>query len=127
MMKKLAGIIRRLFSSRGFRRGTRFLFWVTIAIIIYNLAVCLISITDAGIPFRDALWFFFSLSPFNADFAWPFFIVIFLAIALGLICYFQGKAESRNTEEETEKEKLADLSDADQEEELSEPKHAQYH
>ena len=77
--------------------------------------------------YHYALWFFFSLSPFNADFAWPFFIVIFLAIALGLICYFQGKAESRNTEEETEKEKLADLSDADQEEELSEPKHAQYH
>ena len=114
---------RRLFRSRGFRRGTRFLFWVTIAIIIYNLAVCLISITDAGIPFRYALWFFFSLSPFEFDHAWPFFILIFLAIVLGLICYFQGKEENGNTEEE----KSAEGPDPVLEEERSEPKHYQQH
>ena len=118
---------RRLFRSRGFRRGTRILFGVSIAIIIYNLVMILVAFKQADIPFRDALRFFFSLSPFEFDHAWPFFILIFVTIALGLICYFQRKAESRNTEEETEKEKPADLSDADQEEELSEPKHAQYH
>ena len=127
MMKKIAGLFRRLFKDRGFRRGIRILFWASIAYIIYNLVVYLNAITDVGISLQDAIRFFFSLSPFEADFAWPFFILIFVTIALGLICYFQGKAESRNTEEETEKEKPADLSDADQEEELSEPKHAQYH
>ena len=127
MMKKTAAFFRRLFSSRGFRRGTRFLFWVTIAIIIYNLAVCLISITDAGIPFRDGLRFLFSISLFDFDPMWPFIAIVFFAIALGLICYYQGKEESRDTEEDIKEEKPAELSDPVQEEEISKPDHFRYH
>ena len=114
---------RRLFRSRGFRRGTRILFGVSIALIIYNLVMILIAFKSADIPFRDALRFFFSLSPFEFDHAWPFFILIFLAIVLGLICYFQGKEENGNTEEE----KSAEGPDPVQEEERSEPKHYQQH
>lgn len=127
MMGKITGFFRRLFRSRGFRRGTRILFWASIAIFTCDLVMVMIAFMHTDIPFLDALRFFLGLTPFAFDSAWRFFIHIFLAIALGLICYFQGKAESRNTEEGTEKEKPADLSDADQEEELSEPKHAQYH
>ena len=123
MIRKTAGFFRRLFRSRGFRRGTRFLFGVSIAIIIYNLVMILVAFKQADIPFRDALRFFFSLSPFDFDSAWPFFILIFLAIALGLICYFQGKEENGNTEEE----KSAEGPDPVQEEERSEPKHYQQH
>ena len=121
MMGKTAALFRRLFRSRGFRRGTRILFGVSIAIIIYNLVMILHAFTEADVPFRDALRFFFSLSPFEYDFARPFFILIFLAIALGLICYFQGKEENGNAEEE----KPAEAPNPVQEEELSEPKH--YH
>ena len=127
MMKKIAGLFRRLFTSRGFRRGTRILFWITIGIVIYNLAMILIAFMSADIPLRDALRFFFSLSPLDFDSAWPFFILIFIAIALGLLCYLQGKEESGNTKEETKEENPAELSDPVREEELPEPKHYQYH
>ena len=127
MMKKTAGFFRRLFTSRGFRRGTRILFWMTIGIIVYNLVMILIGFMSANISLREALWFFFSLSPFEFNFVWPFFILIFLAIVLGLICYFQGKEESRNPEKGTVEEKPSELSDPVQEEEMPEPKHYQYH
>ena len=123
MIRKTAGFFRRLFRSRGFRRGTRILFWGSIGIIIYNLVMILIAFKSADIPFRDALRFFFSLSPFDFDSAWPFFILIFLAIALGLICYFQGKEENGNTEEANPVEEPNPV----QEEEPSEPKHYQQH
>ena len=86
MMRKTAAFFRRLFRSRGFRRGTRTLCGVSVTIVIYNLVMILIAFLRTDIPFRDALRFFFSLSPFEADFAWPFFILIFVTIALGLIC-----------------------------------------
>ena len=127
MMKKTAGFFRRLFARRGFRRGTRILFGVTIACIIYNLIRIMIAFTDAGIPFRDGLRFLFSISPFAGSFTWPFFAIVFLAIALGLICYFQGKEENRNTEEDTEEEKPTESADPVQEEEISKPDHYQYH
>ena len=121
MMRKTAAFFRRLFRSSGFRRGTRILFGVSVTIVIYNLVMILIAFLRTDIPFRDALRFFFSLSPFEYDFARPFFILIFLAIALGLICYFQGKEENGNTEEE----KPVEAPNPVQEEELSEPKHYQ--
>ena len=123
MMRKIAGFFRRLFRNRGFRRVTRILFGASIGIIIYNLIMILHAFTEADVPFRDALRFFFSLSPFEYDFARPFFILIFLAIALGLICYFQGKEENGNTEEE----KPVETPNPVQEEELSEPKYYQQH
>ena len=123
MMRKTAAFFRRLFRSSGFRRGTRTLFGVLVTIVIYNLVMILIAFLRTDIPFRDALRFFFSLSPFEADFAWPFFILIFITIALGLICYFQGKEENGNTEEE----KPVEAPNPVQEEELSEPKHDQQH
>ena len=97
MMKKTAGLFRQLFKSRGFRRGTRFLFWVTIGYIIYTLIMYMIAVTSAGISFWYALRFFFSLTPFEFEYAWRFFALIFLAVALGLIRYLQGKDESRDT------------------------------
>ena len=121
MMKKTAAFFRRLFASRGFRRGTRILFWVTIACIIYNLIRIMIAFTDAGIPFRDGLRFLFSISPFAGSFIWPFFAIVFFAIVLGLICYFQGKEENGNTEEKKPVEEPTPV----QEEELSEPKYYQ--
>ena len=123
MIRKTAAFFRRLFRSSGFRRGTRILFGVSVTIVIYNLVMILIAFLRTDIPFRDALRFFFSLSPFEYDFAWPFFILIFLAIALGLICYFQGKEENGNTEEE----KPVEAPNPVQEEELSEPKYDQQH
>ena len=123
MMRKIAGFFRRLFRNRGFRRVTRILFGASIGMIIYNLIMILHAFTEADVPFRDALRFFFSLSPFEYDFARPFFILIFLAIALGLICYFQGKEENGNTEEE----KPVETPNPVQEEELSEPKYYQQH
>ena len=123
MMRKITGFFRRLFRSRGFRRGTRILFGASIAIIIYNLIMIMIAFMRTDIPFRDVLRFFLSLSPFEFDFAWPFFIHIFLAIALGLICYFQGKEENGNTEEE----KTVEEPNPVQEEEPSEPKYSQNH
>ena len=127
MMKKTAAFFRRLFASRGFRRGTRILFWVTIAYIILIMARIIIAFTDAGIPFRDGLRFLFSISLFDFDPMWPFIAIVFFAIALGLICYYQGKEESRNTEEDIKEEKPAELSDPVQEEEISKPNHFQYH
>ena len=127
MMRKITGLFRRLFISRGFRRGTRILFGVSIAVNIYNLVMILIAFMRTSIPFRDVLRFFLSLSPFEFDFAWPFFIHIFLAIALGLICYFQGKEENGNTEEDTVEDKSTELPDPVQEEEPSEPKYYQNH
>ena len=121
MMRKITGLFRRLFRSRGFRRGTRILFGASIAIIIYNLVMIMIAFMSADIPFRDALRFFLSLSPFEFDSAWYFFIPVFLAIALGLICYYQGKEEHGDTEEE----KTVEEPNPVQEEELSEPKHYQ--
>ena len=123
MIRKTAGFFRRLFRSRGFRRGTRILFWASIAIFICDLVMVMIAFMHTDIPFRDALRFFLGLTPFAFDSAWRFFIHIFLAIALGLICYFQGKEENGNTEEET----TAEGPDPVQEEELSEPKHYQQH
>ncbi len=123
MMRKITGFFRRLFRSRGFRRGTRILFGVSIAVIIYNLIMVMIAFMRTDIPFGHALWFFLTLSPFELDFIWPFFIHIFLAIALGLICYFQGKEENGNTEEE----KTVEEPNPVQEEELSEPKYYQNH
>ena len=127
MIRKTAGFFRRLFRSRGFRRGTRTLFGVSVTIVIYNLVMILIAFLRTDIPFRDALRFFFSLSPFAYPFAWRFFAVVFLAIVLGLVRYFMGKEESKNTEENTGEEKPAESSGPVQEEELSEPKHYQYH
>ena len=123
MMRKITGLFRRLFRSRRFRRGTRILFGASIAIIIYNLVMIMIAFMSADIPFRDALRFFLSLSPFEFDSAWYFFIPVFLAIALGLICYYQGKEEHGDTEEE----KTVEEPNPVQEEELSEPKHYQQH
>ena len=125
MFQRIAGFFRRIFKSRGFRRGTRILFWMAIGIIIYNLVMILIAFTSTDIPLWDALRFFFSLSPFEFDFVWPLFILIFLTIGLGLIRYFQGKEESRNPEEDKKEEK-PELSDPVQEE-FPEPKHYQYH
>ena len=123
MMRKTAAFFRRLFRSNGFRRGTRTLFGVSVTIVIYNLVMIMIAFMSAAIPFRDALRFFLSLSPFEFDSAWYFFILIFVTIALGLICYFQGKEENGNTEEE----KPVEDPNPVQEEELSEPKHYQQH
>ena len=123
MMRKITGLFRRLFRSRGFRRGTRTLFGVSVTIVIYNLVMILIAFLRTDIPFGHALRFFLSLSPFELDFTWPFFIHIFLAIALGLICYYQGKEENGDTEEE----KTVEEPNPVQEEELSEPKHDQQH
>ena len=123
MMRKITGFFRRLFRSRGFRRGTRILFGVSIAVNIYNLVMIMIAFMRTDIPFRQVLRFFLSLSPFEFDFAWPFFIHIFLAIALGLICYFQGKEDNGNTEEE----KTVEEQNPVEEEELSEPKYYQNH
>ncbi len=123
MMGKITGFFRRLFRSRGFRRGTRILFWASIAIFICDLVMVMIAFMHTDIPFLDALRFFLGLTPFAFDSAWRFFIHIFLAIVLGLICYFQGKEENGNTEEET----TAEGPDPVQEEELSEPKHYQQH
>ena len=127
MMRKITGFFRRLFRSRRFRRATRMLFGVSIAVNIYNLVMIMIAFIRTDIPFRDVLRFFLSLSPFEFDFAWPFFIHIFLAIALGLICYFQGKEENGNTEEDTVEDKSTELPDPVQEEEPSEPKYYQNH
>ena len=127
MMKKIAGFFRRLFKSSRFRRGTRILFWVTIAYIILILVRILIALMVSGFSFWDAIRIIFSISLFDFDPMWPFIVITFLAIALGLICYYQGKEESRNTEEATEEENPAALSDPVQEEEISKPDHFQYH
>ena len=127
MMKKSTGFIRRLFESRGFRRGTRILFWVTTAYLIYNIIRLLIAIMRIGVSFREALRIILSISPSDFDPMWPFYVLIFLSIALGLICYFQGKEKSRNATEDTAEEKPAELSNPVQEEELPEPKYHQYH
>lgn len=127
MMKKTAAFFRRLFASRGFRRGTRILFWVTIAYIILIMARILIAVTDSGFSFWESLRLFFSISLFDFNPMWPFIAIVFFAIALGLICYYQGKEESRNTEEDIKEEKPAELSDPVQEEEISKPDHFQYH
>ncbi len=127
MMKKTAGLFRRLFTSRGFRRGTRILFWVTTAYLIYIITRLLITLMSLGSSFREALRLILSISPSDFDPMWPFYVLIFLSIALGLICYFQGKEKSRNATEDTVEEKPAELSNPVQEEELSEPKYHQYH
>ena len=121
MMRKITGFFRRLFRSRGFRRGTRILFWGSIAVIIYNLIMVMIAFMRTDIPFGHALRFFLSLSPFEFDSAWHFFILIFLAIALGLICYYQGKEDNGETGEQ----KTVEEPNPVQEEEISEPKHYQ--
>jgi len=127
MMKKAAGLFRRLFTSRGFRRGTLILFWVTIAYIIYILVRLMIAVMASTLSFWEALRIFFSVSPFDFDPMWPFIVPVFLAIALGLICYFQRNAESSKAEEGTKEDKPAEASDAVQEEETTAPNHYQYH
>ena len=122
MFQQVKRFFRRLFSSRGFHRGTRILLWVLIAYIIYNFVLFLIAVMDTGVSFTEALQVFFGLSPFYDGYILPS-TSLFLGIGIGLILYFRRRRNSLKTEEE----KPVQESNPVQEEELPKTEHFQYH
>ena len=48
MFQRIAGFFRRLFSSKGFRRGLRIFFWVFVVYYLYNITLFIIAMKNSG-------------------------------------------------------------------------------
>ena len=124
MFQRIAGFLRRLFTSKGFLRGVRIFLVVYAAMSLYSIIRYFIAVMNDGISFWEALRFLFTIPltypariPFPASFA--------IGIVAGLIWYFNRKKKSRESTEADEKEEEA--SNAAGEEEFIEPTHYKYH
>ena len=102
MFRRFTAFCRQLFSNRGFRRGLRIFFWVFIAYYIYNVILYIAAAMKVGIPFRDALSFFFQAPLFEHGYIRPS-ASIAVGIAVGLIWYFHHRKAGREKEEPEEK------------------------
>ena len=67
MFHRIAGFFRRLFSSKGFRRGLLIFLGVFIVYYCYNVILFLNVVMDTGASFGEALRFYFNLPLFYAD------------------------------------------------------------
>lgn len=123
MFRRIVGFFRRLFTSKGFRRGLRIFLGVFAVYYIYNVILFLIVAMNAGASLGEALRMFISLP--ILDVGWvPPSAGIALGIALGLVWYFHRKGTKRETAEPEEKPEGS--SDPVREEEIIEPKHYKY-
>ena len=123
MFQRIAGFCRRLFNSKGFRRGLRIFFGVFVAYYIYNFIIYLIAVRNTGVSFLGALRVWFDIVFFNISRIHPS-ASIALGIAIGLVWYYNRKA--KNSEKaEPEKEAKAP-SEAAPEEEIIETTHYKY-
>ena len=123
MFHRMAGFCRRLFGSKGFRRGLRIFFGVFVAYFIYSIIIYFAAMKQIGVPFGEALRIFFNISLFDIGRIPPSASVAF-GIAIGLVWFFSRKRENR---EKTEPgEKTEEPSDAAREEEIIETTHYRY-
>ena len=120
MFQRIAGFIRRLFSSKGFQRGLRIFFGVSVAYYIYNMIFFLKIMKDIGVSYGEALRFYFHLSLFDTT-RFPASASVALGIAVGLVWYFNRKRKNR--EEAEPDENAEQSSDAVREEEFIETTH----
>lgn len=120
MFQRIAGFIRRLFSSKGFQRGLRIFFGVSVAYYIYNMIFFLKIMKDIGVSYGEALRFYFHLSLFDTT-RIPASASVALGIAVGLVWYFNRKRKNR--EEAEPDENAEQSSDAVREEEFIETTH----
>jgi hypothetical protein len=124
LFHRIAGFCRRLFSSKGFRRGLYIFFGISVAYYLYNMIIFLNAMQNVGVSFGEALRFYFHLSLFDMS-RIPVSASIALGIAVGLVWYFSRKRRNR---EEAEPEENAEKSSDDvREEEIIETTHYKYH
>ena len=123
MFRHITGFFRRLFNSRGFRRGLLIFLGVFIVYYFYGVIIYLRAVMDTGASLGEALRFYFSLPLFYADRVPPS-AGIALGIAIGLVLYFHRRRV--NTEKAEQDEKPEDSPDAVREEEIIETTHYKY-
>ena len=123
MFRRIAGLFRRLFNSKGFRRSLCIFLGVFVVYYIYNVILFLTVVMDTGATLGEALRFYFSLPVFDADWVPPS-AGFALGIALGLVWYFNRKRSSRETAEPEEKPE--ESSGAVRDEEIIETTHYKY-
>ena len=124
MFERIAGFCRRLFSSRGFRRGLRIFSWLYFAIFLMGIIRYLTAVMNTGMSFGKALRFLLFLPFYMGNWLLASSSIVF-GIALGLVWYFNRK--KKNIEEAEPDEKTEESPDAVPEEEIIEPTRYMYH
>ena len=123
MFHRIAGFFRRLFSSKGFRRGLLIFLGVFVVYFFYNVILFLIAVMNTGATLGDALRFYFNLPLFYADWVPPSASIV-LGIAIGLVWYFNRKRINRENAKPDEKPE--ESPDAVPKEETFEPTRYKY-
>ena len=123
MLHRIAAFFRRLFNSKGFRRGLLIFLGVFIVYYFYGVIIYLRAVMNTGASLGEALRFYFSLPVFYADRVPPS-AGIALGIAIGLVWYFNRKRMNRKTAGPDEKPE--ESPDAVPEEEFIETTHCKY-
>ncbi len=118
MFQRIAGFFRRLFSSKGFRRGLRIFFWVFVVYYLYNITLFIIAMKNSGGSIGDALRIIFTTPLIDLGHLRPSASVA-LGIAAGLIWFFNRKKQGGQNDEPDEK--AEESADPAPEEEFTEP------
>ena len=119
MFHHIAGLFGRLFSSKGFQRGLRIFFGISVIYFLYNVGLFLAAVMKTGASFGEALRVYFEISFFDIA-RIPASASVALGIAVGLVWYFNRR---RNRKEAEPDEKTEEPSDAVREEEIVEITH----
>lgn len=124
MFRRFIEFCKRLFRSKGFRRGLRITLLVFLAYYLYNGILYIRAARSIGIPFWTAVSWLFKTPLLMGTPAWPS-ASIALGVIIGLIWYFHRKKQNEPQEELEEK---ADETPAPpQEEEIIETTHYRFH
>ena len=126
MFQRVTGFFRKLFSSKGFRRGLGIFLLVLIAWYIYNLVLFFFTLKNSSFSFGEVLSFILFAPLWDGVFN-PF-AVITLHIVLLLAWYIHLRKKSREAAEPAEKaEKAEEPSGETRDEEFMETTRYRYH
>lgn len=133
MFQHITDFCRRLFSSKGFRRGLRIFSWVVGATYLCGLIRYFTVLINNGVSFREALEFLLFLPFYMGNWILAAASIAF-GIAVGLIWSSRRKrknseeAEPNDKAEEAEPdEKAEEPAQAAPEEEIIETTHYMFH
>ena len=123
MFQRITGFFRKLFSSKGFRRGLGIFLLVLIAWYIYNLVLFFITLKNSSFSFGEVFSFILFAPLWDGSFN-PFAIIT-LHIVVLLIWYLHLRKKSKETAEPAEK--AEEPSGAVPKQEIIETTHYRYH
>jgi len=132
MMKRIAGFFRRLFQSKGFRRGILALAVAFGAYYLYNMYLFWRVMRDSGLFTSEGIISIILRTPLIDQGRYLIPTPIGIGIIIGVVWFFYRKGKTNKAEEpedeaEEPEDKTEEPAETKQEEEYIEPPQHRYH